>query len=423
MEKVRKPGVLVLEDRDHPNGMRFEGELFGHAVNAESILKTAREARTLRDGGFGEVVFNTSMAGYQEILTDPSYYGQIVCLTLPHVGNTGINLEDPESAHPWCAGFVVHDYSETPSNWRSSQTFEDYLIQHEIPGLTGVDTRALTRFLRTRGVLRGVILPLEEADQAMDLLKKLPQFEGRDFLMEVTTKEAYRWPHAAAASGSGSGPFGAYVGSPASLAATKAASVDGVKRKYKVVALDFGVKWNLLRNLAERGCEIEVLPANASAAEVLRHNPDGLFLSNGPGDPSAAPYAAETVRGLLGKLPIFGVCMGHQIISLALGGKTFKLKFGHRGGNQPVLSEFSKQVEITSQNHGYAVDADSLPKNVEITHVNLNDRTCEGLRVKDLNLFSVQYHPEASPGPHDSNALFDVFIEMMQQPRKDKRSG
>jgi carbamoyl-phosphate synthase small subunit len=415
----RKPGVLVLEDPENKDGVHFPGELFGFLVNAESILASAHpkdaarglKTPSLRDGGFGEVVFNTSMAGYQEILTDPSYYGQIVCLTVPHVGNTGVNFVDPESAHPWCAGFVVHDFTETPSNWRSEGTFEDYLLKNKIPGITGVDTRALTRFLRSRGVLRGVILPAEEAHLAMGLLKKLPAFEGRDLIAEVTTKEPYRWPHPAANLESATkGSFGS---------GTK--SVE--KNTYTVVALDFGVKWNLLRNLAERGCDVHVLPANATADEILKFKPDGLFLSNGPGDPSAAPYAAETVRKLLGKLPMFGVCMGHQILSIALGGKTFKLKFGHRGGNQPVMSSWSNQVEITSQNHGYAVDTESLPKGVEITHVNLNDRTCEGIRVKDQRVFSVQYHPEACPGPHDSNALFDVFIEMMNESRQNKNRG
>jgi carbamoyl-phosphate synthase small subunit len=375
---MAKPGILILED-----GEEFEGELFGADVTVSAI----RSAK--RDRGYGEVVFNTSMTGYQEILTDPSYYGQMVCMTVPHIGNTGVNLEDLESRHPWCAGFIVHESCDQPSNWRATGGLNEYLTRHDIPGLRGVDTRALTLHLRSKGVVRGVILPRAEREQAGKLLSELPGFEGRDLIGEVTTREAYLWKS----------------GDP---------GPSDQKGKYKVVALDFGVKHNLLRSLASQGCEIEVLPANTSAAEVLSRKPDGVFLSNGPGDPAAAPYAAKTVRQLVGKVPVFGVCMGHQILALALGGKTYKLKFGHRGGNQPVLDKTTGRVEISSHNHGYAVDAASLPATAEVTHINLNDKTVEGLALKDAPGFSVQYHPEACPGPHDSIELFERFVTMMK---------
>lgn len=385
MSTKQTPGVLILEDKNHPNGIEFSGFLFGAETNAQTI-----QSQKLRDRGYGEVVFNTSMTGYQEILTDPSYYGQIVCMTTPHIGNTGVNLEDPESLHPWCAGFIVHAAAETPSNWRSIDSLDHYLKENHIPGIYGVDTRALTRHLRSQGVVRGVILPLNERHLASDLLKKLPLFEGRDLIGEVTTRESYQWPHPA----------------------LKGSQVSG-GGKYKVIAMDFGIKWNLLRSLHALGCDIEVVPAHTTAKEILAKKPDGVFLSNGPGDPAAAPYASDTIRALLGKIPIFGVCMGHQILSIAVGAKTFKLKFGHRGGNQPVFDNDTGKVEISSQNHGYAVDPQTLPTDAEVTHINLNDKTVEGIRIKNKNAFSVQYHPEACPGPHDSRALFDRFIEMM----------
>jgi carbamoyl-phosphate synthase small subunit len=376
-----KPGVLVLEDPHHPEGILFPGFLFGAAVSAKNLSQG-------KDHGYGEVVFNTSLTGYQEILTDPSYYGQIICMTTPHIGNTGVNLEDPESAHPWCAGFVVHEAADTPSNWRSMGTLDAYLKKYEIPAIYGVDTRALTRHLRSRGVVRGLILPEDEKLQAKELLKKLPPFEGRDLIGEVSTRETYRWPLDPSLQGKG---------------------------KYKVVAIDYGLKWNLLRSLHQLGCDVEVVPAHTSAKVILDKKPNGVFLSNGPGDPAAAPYATQTVRELLGQVPIFGVCMGHQILSLACGAKTFKLKFGHRGGNQPVLDRDTGKVEISSQNHGYAVDDKTLPANMEVTHINLNDKTVEGIRVKDKKAFSVQYHPESCPGPHDSIQLFDRFIALMEQ--------
>lgn len=395
------PGVLVLEDRDHPQGLEFPGFLFGAPVSSESIQTASLAARqanasAARDRGYGEVVFNTSMTGYQEILTDPSYYGQMVCMTVPHIGNTGVNPDDPESAHPWCAGFIVHEWAETPSNWRAMDSLDAYLKKHAIPGIYGIDTRALTRHLRSRGVVRGVILPANERAKAMNLLKELPQFEGRDLIGEVTTREPYQWPHPTAKK------EGYQYPEP----------TNGTKRR-KVIAVDYGVKWNLLRSLHALGCDIEVVPANTKAETILAKKPDGVFLSNGPGDPAAAPYAAETVRELVGKVPVFGVCMGHQILSLAQGAKTYKLKFGHRGGNQPVLDKDTGRVEISSQNHGYAVDDKTLPPTVEVTHINLNDRTVEGIRVKGKKAFSVQYHPESCPGPHDSRILFDRFIELM----------
>lgn len=405
------PGVLVLEDKNHPEGLAFEGFLFGAPVSSESILAAQKTGGLRRDRGYGEVVFNTSLTGYQEILTDPSYYGQIVCMTVPHIGNTGVNRDDPESPHPWCAGFLVHDVSDTPSNWRAMTALDVYLKENGIPGIHGVDTRSLTRHLRTAGVVRGVILPKNERSKAAELLAKLPQFEGRDLIGEVTTKEAYAWPHPLAKEQKTTKigerevpPYHAGEGDTVSR-----------KKRHKVIVMDFGTKWNLMRSLHALGCDLEVMPANTSATEILARKPDGVFLSNGPGDPSAAPYAAETVRALVGKVPMFGVCMGHQILSLAKGAKTYKLKFGHRGGNQPVLDVKEGRVEITSQNHGYAVDEKSLPADMKVTHIHLNDRTVAGVEIENSNAFSVQYHPEACPGPHDSRVLFERFISMMER--------
>jgi carbamoyl-phosphate synthase small subunit len=374
MNEVKIPGVLVLED-----GNEFPGFLFG----AQSSIDSIRKSISKKDFGYGEVVFNTSMTGYQEILTDPSYYGQIVCMTTPHMGNTGVNHEDPESSRVWCSGWIVHEKCSTPSNWRSEGTLDEYLKTHRIPGLWRVDTRSLTRHLRSRGVTRGVILPYSEKNQATTLLAELPRFEGRDLIGEVSTLEPYPWEKP-------------------------------TQPTYSVVVMDFGVKWNLLRSLRKLGCQLEIVPAKTSAEEILNKKPDGVFLSNGPGDPMAAPYATQTVRELMGKVPIFGVCMGHQILALAAGAKTFKLKFGHRGGNQPVLEKSTSRVEISSHNHGYAVDLTKLPENIEITHVNLNDQTIEGISLKNVPAFSVQYHPEACPGPHDSVVLFERFVQLME---------
>ncbi|MGK5089379.1 glutamine-hydrolyzing carbamoyl-phosphate synthase small subunit [Bdellovibrionota bacterium FG-2] len=366
-------GLLILED-----GTEFPGILRGAAVDFTSMKS---------DRGYGEVVFNTSMTGYQEILTDPSYFGQIICMTAAHIGNTGVNLEDPESAKVWCAGFVVQSLTDSPSNWRATGNLESYLREAGVPVLTDVDTRKLTQHIRSRGALRGLIIAEGDRARAGDLFKKLPPFEGRDLIKEVTTDQAYTWEGSA---------------SPA-------------KPKYRVVAVDFGVKRNLLRALEERGCSIEVVPASTSAEAILDRKPDGVFLSNGPGDPAAAPYAAETVRKLVGRVPVFGVCMGHQILALAMGAKTYKLKFGHRGGNQPVIDRGTQKVEISSHNHGYSVDARSLPPGLEVSHVNLNDQTVEGLTVAGRCAFSVQYHPEACPGPHDSMMLFDRFVDNMKK--------
>jgi carbamoyl-phosphate synthase small subunit len=391
--KDDKAGVLILED-----GQEFTGTLFGAPVSAASIRAAQKTA--FKDRGYGEVVFNTSLTGYQEILTDPSYFGQIVCMTNPHIGNTGVNIEDPESPHPWCAGFVVYENCEKHSNWRATEgaagSLEHYLKTHHIPGISGIDTRALTRHLRSTGVVRGLILPIEERALGKALLAELPRFEGRDLIGEVSTPEAYRWN-----------------------AKEEAKNSPKSSNKFKVVAMDFGVKWNLLRSLAHHGCDIEVVPAKTTAEEILARKPDGIFLSNGPGDPMAAPYTAETVRKLVGKAPIFGVCMGHQVLALAMGAKTYKLKFGHRGGNQPVIDKQTGKVEISSHNHGYAVELGSLPTNIEVTHVNLNDKTVEGLKIKGTDAFSVQYHPEACPGPHDSEILFQRFVETMEA-KKEK---
>jgi carbamoyl-phosphate synthase small subunit len=383
MNVSEKKAVLILED-----GAEFEGYSFGAPLSREAGKARTDGSGPFKDRGYGEVVFNTSMTGYQEILTDPSYYGQMVCMTYPHIGNTGVNIEDPESKGLWGAGLIVHELCDEPSNWRSSESLDAYLKKHDIPGVFGVDTRALTRHLRSRGVVRGIMLAHEERGNARQLLAELPGFEGRDLIGEVTTREAYRWKSTVKSSG----PF-----------------------KYRVVAMDFGVKWNLLRSLEEQGCEIDVVPANAKAEDILARKPDGVFLSNGPGDPAAAPYAAKTVAQLVGKVPIFGVCMGHQILALAVGGKTYKLKFGHRGGNQPVLDRSMDRVEISSHNHGYAVDGNSLPPNVQVTHINLNDKTVEGMAIPDAKAFSVQYHPEACPGPHDSVALFERFVDLMKK--------
>ena len=331
---------------------------------------------------YGEVVFNTSMAGYQEILTDPSYKGQIVTMTYPLIGNYGVNKEDVESRRPFAEGFVVREASRIASNWRSNKTLRGYLKENNIVGIEGVDTRALTRHIRLQGAMKAV---LSTKDSNVKRLAKKARdsrgLVGVDLVKDVTIKKPIEW------------------------------NKDG---KYRVVALDCGVKYNILRCLASRDCKVIVLPADASAKDILSYKPDGLMLSNGPGDPAAVPYVVETVKGLLGKLPIFGICLGQQMLGLALGGKTFKLKFGHHGGNQPVKDLKTGRISITSQNHGFCVDIDSLPKgDLEMTHINLNDNTLEGLRHKKMPIFSVQFHPEASPGPHDAAYLFDEFIDMM----------
>jgi carbamoyl-phosphate synthase small subunit len=345
----------------------------------------------------GEVVFNTSMTGYQEILTDPSYAGEIVTMTYPLIGNYGINLEDVESGRPHLSGFVVKEASDYPSNWRSKMNLDAYLKENGIIGIQGIDTRALVRHIRDKGAQTGIVSSTDlDAASLVEKARRAPSIVGRDLVREVTCQQPYHWTE---------GAWDLATGYQA----------NGQPAKYKVVAYDFGIKRNILRNLVACGCDVTVVPADTSAEDVLAMNPDGVFLSNGPGDPEPIGYAQENIRKILGKKPIFGICLGHQLLSIALGGKTYKLKFGHRGGNQPVRREDGRQVEITAQNHGFAVDADSIKNDAILTHVNLNDNTVEGLVHKTLPAFSVQYHPEASPGPHDARYLFDRFIAMMEK--------
>ncbi len=344
----------------------------------------------------GEVVFNTSMSGYQEILTDPSYRGEIVTMTYPLIGNYGINREDVESSRPHLAGFIVKEACDMPSNWRSEMSLDAYLKENNIIGLSGIDTRALVRHIRDKGAQTGIISTIDlDADSLVAKAKAAPSIVGQDLVQEVTCKESYDWNEGTWDLANGyekrQGPA-----------------------EYKVVAYDFGIKYNILRNLVSKGCAVTVVPANTPAEEVLAMQPDGIFLSNGPGDPEPITYAQEIIRQLLGKVPLFGICLGHQLLSIALGGKTYKLKFGHRGGNQPVRRGEGHNVEITSQNHGFAVDASTLKDDAFVTHINLNDNTVEGLEHKTMPAFSVQYHPEASPGPHDANYLFGEFIKLME---------
>ena len=342
----------------------------------------------------GEVVFNTSMTGYQEILTDPSYEGQLVTMTYPQIGNVGVNPEDDESHRPFVQGFIVKEYCPVPSNWRATQALHEYMREHGIVGIEGVDTRSLVTHIRQRGAQEGIISTVtrDETELAAKA-RRIGGLEGRDLVKNVTCREPYRWDQGAWRIGSGFEP----PGDP----------------EFHVVAYDYGIKFNILRGLVEAGCRVTVVPAWTAAEDALALEPDGIFLSNGPGDPSAVPYAAENVRQLIGRRPIFGICLGHQLLGLAMGGRTFKLKFGHHGGNQPVMDLTTEKVEITTQNHGFAVDADSLKGAVEVTHVNLNDRTVEGLRHREYPIFSVQYHPEASPGPHDASYLFSRFRALM----------
>ena len=351
--------ILLLAD-----GRIFEGKSFGY--QGEST---------------GEVCFNTGMTGYQEILTDPSYCKQIVTMTSPHIGNYGINEEDIESENIQVAGFVIKEETMTPSNWRSTQSLGEYLKKNKIVGIKEIDTRSLTRHIRDKGAMNGIISSNDLDIQSLEKkLKEFPDMNGLDLAKDVTTQKKYKWPG---------------------------------KGQYKVAVIDFGIKKNILRLLSDAGCELTVFPANIKAEDILSFEPDGVFLSNGPGDPLAVTYGIETVKKLLGKVPLFGICLGHQILALALGASTFKLKFGHRGINHPVRNNEKNTVEITSQNHGFAVDLDSLPPNVISTHINLNDNTSGGIRCTDIPAFSVQYHPESSPGPHDSRYLFNQFIEMM----------
>jgi carbamoyl-phosphate synthase small subunit len=361
----------------------------------------------------GEVVFNTSMTGYQEILTDPSYEGQLVAMTYPQIGNVGVNSEDVESRRPYVKGFIVKDYTAAPSNWRATEPLHDYMKRHGIVGIYGIDTRSLVRHLRDRGSQEAIISTLVESRaEAIAKAKAAPGLLGRDLVQNVTSLAPYDWDEGNWRLGEG------YKRRQAAKMARRGKGAASFQAPgFFVVAYDFGIKYNILRNLAESGCRVKVVPATMPAQDVLAMNPDGIFLSNGPGDPDAVPYAKENVRKLIGKRPIFGICLGHQILGLALGGKTFKLKFGHHGGNQPVMDLTTRKVEITAQNHGFAVDADSLKGAVEVSHLNLNDHTVEGLVHKELPIFSVQYHPESSPGPHDAHYLFSRFTELMNKYR------
>jgi len=351
----------------------------------------------------GEVVFNTSMTGYQEILTDPSYAGQIVTMTAPQIGNYGVAGADTESGQPQVAGFVMRDPSPVSSNWRATGTLRDYLVRHHIVAIGDVDTRALTKALRSSGVMRGIIAT-GSVDPAVlvERARRVPQMEGSDLVKDVTTAEAYDFETSLA-----DAVTDASFGLPPLRRAT---------RPLKVAAYDYGIKTNILRRLAAHGCQVRVFPASTPAAEVMAWQPDGIFLSNGPGDPAAVTYAIDNIKQLAeGTTPMFGICLGHQLIGLALGAKTYKLKFGHRGGNHPVKQLDTGAIEITSQNHGFAVDPDSLPATTRVTHLNLYDGTIEGLRHISKPIFSVQYHPEASPGPHDADYLFQEFLDEMEK--------
>ena len=356
--------ILALED-----GTIFRGKSFGSTGER-----------------YGEVVFNTSMAGYQEIITDPSYKGQIVTMTYPLIGNYGINKEDAESRQPFVEGFVVKECSKIASNWRKEKPLDEYLKEHGIVGIEGIDTRELTLHIREAGAMKAVLSTLDADEEGLIKKAKVsPGLLGVDLVKEVTSSNQYLWPKSA-------------------------------KNKYKVVVLDCGVKYNILNELLKHDCQVMVVPAHTVPHEILKMKPRGVLLSNGPGDPAAVDYVIETTRSLIGKVPIFGICLGHQMLGLALGGKTYKLKFGHHGANHPVKELKTGRVSITAQNHGFCVEIDSLNnKDVEITHINLNDHTLEGMRHKKLPVFSVQFHPEASPGPHDAEYLFAQFIDMMKK--------
>jgi carbamoyl-phosphate synthase small subunit len=372
-----KRAILALAD-----GTTFEGVSFGAPGEAT-----------------GEVVFNTSMTGYQEILTDPSYVGQMICMTYPEQGNYGVSAADEESARPHATGFLVRHHAEEPSNFRAERSLDRYLRDHGIVGIWGIDTRRLTKHLRTAGAQMGVISTEGSAKALVARARALPGMEGQDLATRISTKTRYEWRQK-----------GADLW-------TEGERADEAKPRFHVVAYDWGLKRAMLRLLSEQGCRITVVPARTTAEEALALRPDGIFLTNGPGDPDAVVGAREAVAGLLGKVPVFGICLGHQILALALGARTYKLKFGHRGANQPVQELASGKVDVTAQNHGFAVDADSLGKRARVTHVNLNDGTVEGLEVLDAEAYSVQYHPESSPGPHDARHLFRRFVSTMERRR------
>lgn len=378
------PALLVLAD-----GSYYQGFSFGATGTT-----------------IGEVVFNTGMTGYQEVLTDPSYCGQIVVFTYPELGNTGVNPEDEESARPQVKGVVARNITRRPSNWRATQSLPDYLNSHQLPGIYGIDTRDITRKLREVGSMNGGIsTEILEPTELLRRVQAAPKMAGLNLVKDVTTKNVYEW----------SEPTSSHW-------EFRPVQSENETEKLTVVAIDFGIKRNILRRLASYGCRVVVVPANTSPEEILKYNPDGIFLSNGPGDPAAVSEGIEVTKVLLQeKLPTFGICMGHQILGLSLGAETFKLKFGHRGLNQPC--GLKQQVEITSQNHGFAVTADSLNPDVEITHLNLNDRTVAGLRHKTLPFFSVQYHPEASPGPHDADYLFEHFVQLIHEQKQQNSSN
>ncbi|MBN1567344.1 MAG: glutamine-hydrolyzing carbamoyl-phosphate synthase small subunit [Acidobacteria bacterium] len=375
--KNRTKAILVLAD-----GRAFSGWSVG--ATGETL---------------GEVVFNTSLMGYQEVLTDPSYRGQIVTMTYPLIGNYGLNAEDVEAGRIALAGFVVREDCATPSNWRSRTSLHEYLRHHGIVGIAGIDTRALTRHLREEGAQTGIISTLEMNPKSLARrAAEYPTLDGRDLVREVTCSEPYGWTETVW-----------------SMKTADRRKENPDSNRHFVVAYDYGIKRNILRLLVNAGCRVEVVPAATPADDVLAMNPDGIFLSNGPGDPSAVDYAVAETKKLLGKKPIFGICLGHQILCLALGGRTYKLKYGHHGGNQPVMDLTTQKVEITAQNHGYAVDIDSMEGDVVCTHLNLNDQTVEGMEHRQLPVFSVQYHPEASPGPHDAGYLFARFMELIER--------
>ena len=369
-----KPAKLVLE-----NGTVFVGNTFG--AEGETI---------------GEVCFNTGMTGYQEILTDPSYCRQLIAMTYPHIGNYGINPEDCESNKIQAAGFIIREENVIPSNFRATKSLGEYLFEEKIVGIQEIDTRMLTRIIRDEGSMNGIISSVDLNETSLlNKVKIEPSMNGLDLAKIVSTKKKYVWKKEIQNNGIDSSPLASHT--------------------YRIAAIDFGIKHNILRQLETNGCDIMVFPGNTTADKIMDYNPNGIFLSNGPGDPAAVTYAIEMVRKLLGEIPIFGICLGHQILALALGAKTYKLKFGHRGCNHPVKNLRTNRVEITSQNHGFSVDPESLPSNVAVTHISLNDNTVEGLCYNDVPAFSVQYHPEASPGPHDSRYLFSKFINMMSE--------